>query len=81
MAPTCSASLFSSFGLRRGFSRVQSLEEAEEAGSFADAAELDAEGLDLDEQVLNVDDLVSDQRLQEDADQPHQPILRVTDNT
>lgn len=64
------------FGLGRRVAGVQRLEEAEEAGSFADAAELDAEGLDLDEKVLHVDDLVPDQRLQEDADESHQTVLR-----
>lgn len=51
------------FGLGRGLAGVQGLQQAEEAGGLADAAELDAEGLDLDEQVLNVDDLVPYQRL------------------
>lgn len=64
------------FGLGRRLSGVQRLEEAEEAGGFADAAELDAEGLDLNEKVLHIDDLVPDQRLQEDADEPHQTVLR-----
>lgn len=62
-------------GLGRGLARVQGLQQAEESGGFTDAAELDAEGLDLDEQVLDVDDLVPDQRLKEDADQPDQPVL------
>lgn len=57
--------------LGRGLPGVKGLEEAEEAGSLTDAAELDAEGLDLDKEVLHVDDLVPDQRLQEDAHQPH----------
>lgn len=72
-----SASLLGWFGLGGVFSGVQGLEEAEEAGSLADAAELDAEGLNLDEEVLNINDLVSDQRLEEDADQPDQTILHV----
>lgn len=67
--------LFGRFGLCGVFSSVQSLEEAEEASGLADAAELDAEGLNLDEEVLNVDNLVPDQRLQEDADQTNQTIL------
>lgn len=70
---------FGRFGLRRVFSSVQSLQEPEEAGGFPDTAELDTEGLDLDEQVLNIDDLVSDQRLEEDADQSDQPVLEHTD--
>lgn len=68
-------SSFGRFGLGGVFSGVQGLEEAEKAGSLADAAELDAEGLNLDEEVLHVDDLVPDQRLQEDADQPDQTVL------
>lgn len=70
-----SASLLGGFVLSRGLAGVQGFEQAEEAGCFADAAELNAEGLDLNEQVLNVDDLVPDQRLQEDADQPDQTVL------
>ena len=69
------SSLFGGFGLGGVLAGVQGLQEAEEAGGFADAAELDAKGLNLDEQVLNIDDLVSDQRLEEDADQSDQPIL------
>lgn len=68
---------FGRFGFSGVFSGVQSLEEAEEAGGFSDAAELDAESLDLDEEILNVDDLVSDQRLEEDADQADQTILEL----
>lgn len=70
-------SLFGRFGLGGVFSSVQGLEEAEEAGCLADAAELDAEGLDLDEEVLHVDDFVTDQRLEEDAHQTHQTILNM----
>lgn len=69
------ASSFGQFGLSWVFSGVQGLEEAEEAGGFADAAELDAESLDLDEEVLNVDDLVSDERLEEDTDEADQTVL------
>lgn len=76
LRPLSSTWLLGWFGLGRRLSGVQRLEEAEEAGGFADAAELDAEGLDLDEKVLHVDDLVPDQRLQEDADEPHQTVLR-----
>lgn len=72
-------SSFGRFGFRWVFAGVQRLQEAEEAGSFTDAAKLDAEGLDLDEQVLDVDDLVSDQRLEENADQSDQPVLERTD--
>lgn len=72
----CVRALFGRFGLGGVFSGVQGLEQAEEAGGLADAAELDAEGLHLDEQVLHVDYLVSDQRLQEDADQAHQAVLQ-----
>lgn len=63
-------------GLGGSLPSVQGLEEAEEASSFTDTAELDAEGLDLDEEVLHIDDLVPDQRLQEDTHQPHQTVLR-----
>ena len=59
-----------------GLSGVEGLQQPEQSGSFSDAAELDAEGLHLDEQVLDVDDLVPDQRLEEDADQAHQTVLR-----
>lgn len=75
VVPAVLKTLFGGFGLGGGLSGVQGLEQAEEAGGFSDAAELDAEGLDLDEEVLHVDDLVSDQRLQEDADQPDQAVL------
>lgn len=67
--------LLGRFGLGRRLAGVQRLQQAEESGGLADAAELDAEGLDLDEQVLYVDDLVPDQGLQEDADQPDQAVL------
>jgi len=43
------------------------LQQPEESGCLSDPAELDAEGLDFDEQLLDVDDLVSDQGLEEDA--------------
>lgn len=76
LRPLSSVWLLGWFGLGRRLSGVQCLEEAEEASGFADAAELDAEGLDLDEKVLHIDDLVPDQRLQEDADEPHQTVLR-----
>ena len=75
------AASFGGFGLGGVFSGVQRLEEAEQSGGFADSAELDAEGLNLDEEVLHVDDLVSDQRLKEDADQANQTILKETRNT
>lgn len=67
--------LFGGLDVRGGVSRVQGLKKAEEAGGLADAAELDAEGLHLDEQVLHVDDLVPDQRLEEHAHQTHQAVL------
>lgn len=66
-AVSLGGSLFGGFGLGRVLSGVQGLQEAEQAGGFSDAAELDAEGLNLNEEVLNVDDFVSDQRLEEDA--------------
>ena len=75
MKPCCRP-LFGRLGLWGVFPRVQGLEEPEEAGGLSYAAELDAEGLDLDEQVLDVDDLVPDQRLQEHTDQTNQPVLR-----
>lgn len=70
------AGLFGGLDLGGGFSGVQGLEQSEEAGSFPDAAELDAECLNLDEEVLHVNDLVPYQRLEEDADQPDQTVLR-----
>lgn len=74
-------SSFGWFDLSGVFSGVQGLEEAEEAGGFADAAELYAESLDLNEEVLNVDDLVSDQGLEEDADETDQTVLEEKINT
>lgn len=50
-----------SLGLGSSFPGVEGLKEAEEAGSLTYAAELDAESLDLNEEVLHVDDLVPDQ--------------------
>lgn len=50
--------------LSRGLPSIKGLEKTKEAGSFTDATELDTEGLDFDEEVLHVDDLVPDQRLQ-----------------
>lgn len=68
--------LLQRFGLGRGLAGVQGFQQAEESSGFPDAAELDAEGLDLDEQVLNIDDLVPNQRLEKDADQPDQAVLK-----
>lgn len=67
--------LLGGFVLSWGLASVQGFEQAEESGCFTNAAELDAEGLDFNEQVLNIDDLVPDQRLQEDTDQPDQTVL------
>lgn len=67
--------LFGRFDLWGDFSCIQGLEEAEEAGCFPYAAELNAKGLHLDEQVLHVDDLVPDQRLQEHTHQAHKAVL------
>jgi len=67
--------LFGGFGLGGAISGVEGLEEAEQAGGLSDSAELDAKGLNLDEEVLDVDDLVSDQRLEEDANQADQAVL------
>ena len=39
----------------------------EQGGSLPYPAELDAEGLNFDEQLLDVDDFVSDEGLKEDA--------------
>ena len=47
----------------------------EQGGSLPYPAELDAEGLNFDEQLLDVDDFVSDEGLKEDAQQTHQPVL------
>jgi hypothetical protein len=55
---------------------LHGLQESEESGRLSDLGELDAEGLHLNEQVLDVDDLVADQRLQEDAHETDQAILR-----
>lgn len=63
--------LFGRFDLWGDFSCIQGLEEAEEAGCFPYAAELNAKGLHLDEQVLHVYDLVPDQRLKEHTHQAH----------
>ena len=56
---------------------LQRLEQPEEARRLADPAELDAERLHLDEEVLDVDDLVADQRLQKHAHQSHEAVLHV----
>lgn len=56
---------------------LERFEQPKEARRLADVAELNAECLHLDEQVLHVDDLVADQGLQEDTDQPHQSVLHV----
>lgn len=67
--------LFGGLDLSGVFSSVQGLEQTEEAGGFTDAAELDAECLNLDEEVLHINDLVPYERLEEDADQPDQTVL------
>lgn len=63
-------------GLRRCLPSVQSLQQAEEAGSFSYPAELDAEGLHLYKQVLHVDDFVTDQGLEKNTHETHQTILK-----
>ena len=42
-------------------------------------AELNAESLDLYVELPHVDDLVPDERLQEDTHQAHQPVLHVSE--
>ena len=41
-----------------------------------DSAELNAEGLHFDEELLNVDDLVTDQRLKKNAKESYQTVLK-----
>ena len=55
---------------------LERLEQPEKPCRLPNSAELDTEGLDLDEEILHVDNLVSDQRLQENTDEAHQPVLR-----
>merc|ERR1719375_569212 len=74
------AALPGRFIIRRHLSRLlvlQGLEETKERSCLAYPGELDTKCLHLNEQVLDVDDLVANQRLEEHADQPHQPILHV----
>merc|ERR1719427_351868 len=52
-------------------------EQPEQGCCFLDLAEVDAEGLQLDEDGVHVNDLVPDERLEEDADQPHHAALFV----
>ena len=54
---------------------VHAFQEAEERCSLAYPAKFDAKGLHLDKEVLDVDNLVPDERLQEDAHQAHQSAL------
>ena len=53
------------------------LEELEEGRGLTDPRERDAEGLDLHVHVGDVDDLVPDEALEEDADQTDQAVLSV----
>lgn len=76
-----SLSSFGRLALGRHLSVIQSLEEAEESGGFTDPTELDAEGLHLDEQILDINDLVPDEGLEEDAHQTHQTVLQETQET
>ena len=48
----------------------------EERCCLPDSAELNAEGLHFDEELLNVDDLVTDQRLKKNAKKSHQTVLK-----
>lgn len=50
-------------------------EQPEQTCSFSDARELNAKSLHLQEQILHVNDLVADQRLEEDTHQSHKPRL------
>ena len=56
---------------------LQCLEQTKQTGCFADTAELDAESLHLDEEIFDVDDFATNQRLEKHAHQPHQPCLHV----
>ncbi len=49
----------------------------EEVASLGDFVEFDAEGLQLDEHVLGVDDLLLDHGADEHTDQTDQPVLLV----
>ncbi len=63
-----------SFAAWRGnISSLKLLEETKESSSLSNTAELDAKGLHFYKQLLNVDDLVADQRLEKDTQQPYQP--------
>jgi len=53
------------------------LEQLEEGRGLTDPRERDAEGLDLHVHVGDVDDLVPDEALEEDADQTDQAVLSV----
>ena len=50
---------------------LQSFEQTKKSSCFANARELDAEGLYLNKEVLHVNNLIADQRLQEHAHKPH----------
>ena len=56
---------------------LELLEQAEEVGSLADAGELDAEGLHLQEDVPHRHHMVLDERLEEHAQQAHQAVLHM----
>ena len=53
------------------------LQELEQVGGLFDLDELDAECLDFDEQVLHVDDFVSDEAGEEDTDESDESVLHV----
>ena len=56
---------------------LERFEQPKEARRLADVAELNAECLHLDEQVLHVDDLVPDEGLEEYAHKADEAVLQV----
>lgn len=76
------AHIYLALGWRRvepaGVAGLELLQESKQRGGLPDTTELDAERLDLGEQLLHIDDLVPNQGLQKHAYEPYQAVLHVT---
>ena len=55
----------------------ETFQQSEESRGLPDPAEFNAECLDFNEQVLYVNDFVTNQALQKDANKAHEPVLHV----
>lgn len=65
-------------GSRRISGLVDRLQESKQSGRLSNVTKLDAKGLHFDVHFLHVENLVSNEGLEEDADEPHESVLHVS---